>query len=467
MTFVSDTIKFAKRWFGKDSFFLVKIAIICGVLFSGFYLAPRIVVGGHRYPTLLFLAYLGAVSTVVFLLWPILGLILVIIGGIFVPYVGPGGFNIAQIGAVFLLVIWLLDMMIRQKKISLVKSEALKPIFFFLIISILAFGLGQLPWYVFAQNAPFDAQLGGFVLVVLSVGLFLVVANLCREIKWLQALTWIFIGLGAIYIIGRLLGLGIQDQLYNRGFSAQSMFWTWLMALTFSQFMLNPALDRRWRALLGLLVIGIIYVAYFQAYDWKSGWLPPLISIGAILGVRYWRQARYLLILTVIPVWNLISQAISTDQYSWGTRIDAWLIVTEITKVNPILGMGFANYYWYTPLIPIRGYAVSFNSHSQFVDLFAEMGVLGLIGFLWIFWELGKLGLRLRVDAPDGFQKAYVYGVLGGLAGTLVAAALVDWVIPFVYNIGMNGFRGSMIAWIFMGGLVALEQIINKQNHGA
>jgi hypothetical protein len=87
------------------------------------------------------------------------------------------------------------------------------------------------------------------------------------------------------------------------------------------------------------------------------------------------------------------------------------------------------------------------------------MGLIGLICFLWIFWEAGRLGWRLRERVPDGFAKAYVYGALGGLVGTLVACTLVDWVLPFVYNIGYNGFRASVLVWLFMGGLVSLDQM--------
>jgi O-antigen ligase len=121
--------------------------------------------------------------------------------------------------------------------------------------------------------------------------------------------------------------------------------------------------------------------------------------------------------------------------------------------------MGFANYYWYTPLFAIRGYFVKFNSHSQFVDLIAQTGIVGLACFVWIFIEIGLLGIKLVKSIPDGFAKAYVLGALGGLAGTLVAAYLVDWVLPFVYNIGMNGFRASILAWLFLGGIVSIEQI--------
>ena len=69
--------------------------------------------------------------------------------------------------------------------------------------------------------------------------------------------------------------------------------------------------------------------------------------------------------------------------------------------------------------------------------------------------------MSLRSRVPNGFIRAYVYGVIGGIAGTILAGVLADWVLPFVYNIGMEGFRGSIISWIFLGGLVSIEQIVN------
>ena len=135
----------------------------------------------------------------------------------------------------------------------------------------------------------------------------------------------------------------------------------------------------------------------------------------------------------------------------------------QIAKTNPILGLGFANYYWYTPLYPIRGYAVSFNSHNNYVDIIAETGVVGLVCLLLFFWQVGWLGWRLRKQAPSGFAQAYVYGALGGLAGMVVTGMFGDWVLPFFYNIGLNGFRSSMLGWLFLGGLVSIEQIVLTQ----
>ncbi len=47
--------------------------------------------------------------------------------------------------------------------------------------------------------------------------------------------------------------------------------------------------------------------------------------------------------------------------------------------------------------------------------------------------------------------------LFAGLAGTLAAGMLADWVLPFVYNIGLTGFRASALGWLFLGGLVTME----------
>ena len=242
------------------------------------------------------------------------------------------------------------------------------------------------------------------------------------------------------------------------------MFWTWLVALTFSQAFLNRKLLLRWRIILFGIVLIALYVAYFQAGGWKAGWIPPGVAIAAIVGFRYLRPALVLIPFAIVPLYSFAIEIINTDLYSWITRLEAWKIIIEIVKVNPILGLGFGNYYWITPLFPILGWEVSFNSHNQYVDILAQTGILGLTCFLWFFWEIGRLGWRMRNRVPAGFPRAYAYGALGGLAGTLVAAALVDWVLPFVYNLGLNGFRASVIVWIFLGGLVGLNQIYPEDN---
>jgi O-antigen ligase len=154
-----------------------------------------------------------------------------------------------------------------------------------------------------------------------------------------------------------------------------------------------------------------------------------------------------------------LQNQVASEEYSWGTRLDAWRIVLEVSRINPLTGLGFANYYWYVTLFNIRGYYINFISHSQYVDLVAQTGIAGLICFIWVLYEVGRLGWSLTQKVEAGFARGYAYGVFGGLAGVIAAAFLVDWVLPFAYNIGLDGFRASILPWIFFGGLISLEQI--------
>ncbi|MGZ9165572.1 MAG: O-antigen ligase family protein, partial [Anaerolineales bacterium] len=255
------------------------------------------------------------------------------------------------------------------------------------------------------------------------------------------------------------LGIYFVDQLYHFALTGQSMFWTWIIALAASQVIYNDNLNRVIKGLLISLILLTLYVAIAQAYDWKSGWVPPLVVIGALLAIRYRKLVVFALPFVMAGLLYVAMDLIAADEYSWGTRVDAWKIVLEIGRASPLLGTGFANYYWYTPLFPIRGYPVSFNSHSQFIDLIVQTGYLGLLGFFWMFFELGRLSWKLSNALPDGFARAYAYGVFAGIVASIVAAFLGDWVLPFVYNVGLNGFRASILAWIFMGGVISLEQM--------
>src|SRR5690606_20079349 len=123
------------------------------------------------------------------------------------------------------------------------------------------------------------------------------------------------------------------------------------------------------------------------------------------------------------------------------------------------LGVGPANYYYYTPLFGIRGYAVQFNSHNQYFDIVLQAGVLGLACVLWFFAAVAQAGWRLRNRVEDGFARAYVYGALGGLVATVASGFLGDWFLPFVYNVSLAGMRSSILAWLFLGGLIALERM--------
>ena len=406
---------------------------------------------------------LGVGLVLTFLRWPSLGLIVASLAGIVVPFSGPSGLNVTMILVALLLGLWLLDMVVRQRQIQFAPSPTLWPLFSFLVVAAISFGIGQLTWFTFAPHAPLGAQLGGLAIFVLSACTFLLVANQVRDLGWLRTMTWAYLAFGVLAIfVGSVLpkfGLPTERVIQPVG----SLYFIWLVAIAFSQAAFNQDLHPGWRLALGGLVLYTIYDLLFLRFAAKSAWLPSLFCIAAIIGFRSWRAGLVMIPVAAVVVFYLITGVASSEEYSVSTRYDAWLIMAQIIKNSPVWGLGFSNYYWYTPLFPIRGYAVSFNSHNNYVDIVAQTGFVGLLFFLLFLWQVGWLGWRLRGQAPAGFAQAYVYGALGGLAGMVVAGMLGDWVLPFFYNLGLSGFRSSMIGWLFLGGLVSVEQIIRRQ----
>ena len=418
----------------------------------------------QRQLTLVLFLPLGVGLILTFLRWPSLGLIVASLAGMVVPYSGPSGLNVTMILVALLLGLWLLDMLVRQCQIQLAPSRTLLPLWSFLVVATISFGVGQLPWLTFALHAPLGAQLGGLSIIVLSAGTFLLAANQVHDVRWLSRITWAFLTIGALFVVFRsvlpALGLPTRDLFQPMG----TVFYVWLIAMAFSQAVFNRDLQPGWRLALGGLVLVTLYVLFILKFADKAGWLSVFVCIAAIIAARSWRAGLALVPIAILSALYLGEGLVGTDQYSISTRFDAWLIMAQIIKISPLLGLGFANYYWYTPLFPIRGYAVSFNSHNNYIDIVAQTGLVGLVCYLWLLWEVGRLGWRLRDRMPAGFAQAYVYGALGGLAGMVVAGIFGDWVLPFFYNIGLNGFRASMIGWLFLGGLVSLEHMAIRQN---
>jgi len=459
------------RLFSPDYQKIVRIAIIAGVFLISFIIA---VASDIRLGLGVLGLLVAAVSVIILLRKQALGLVILIIAAMFIPTPevgGTGGYLIPPILlAVLLLGLWVLNMLARYRRIKFVRSRTLVPAIALGITAIIAFLNGRILYNSFAQLAPLQAQIGGLAAFIFSIGVFLLAANLIDDEVWLRRIVWVFIALCGFYILGRITpftGRFIRP-LFQYGVDSSSL-WIWLVAMTSSQVLCNPQLSRRLRWVLVGILAATIYVSFGLFYDWKSGWLPAMVALFVIIWIGVPRIrviGIYLAIcFSVLYILGNVSQLITGgEDYSILTRFAAWQIVLEIIKVNPILGLGMSNYYWYTPLYSVLGYrGVHFSSHNNYIDILAQTGLIGLGLFLWLAYEIGRLGWELHQRVPVGFPRAYVIGVLGGLAGMLVSGMLGDWFLPFVYNVGLHGMRSSLIGWLFLGGLVALEEIYRNK----
>ncbi|MCP4357906.1 MAG: O-antigen ligase family protein, partial [Chloroflexi bacterium] len=335
--------------------------------------------------------------------------------------------------------------------------------------AVLAFIVGQLPWFP-VTPAPIDAQVGGVLIFIIVTLLFLLTAHQITNITWLKWITFLFIGFGGFYLLRPIVPgmVSATEPLFSSRVGG-SIFYIWLTAMSLSQALYNKQLSRPWRILLAAVTVLLLYNVLFITRSWVSGWLPSLIALFVVIWAGSPRTA-YIIIGVAAVFLFFRSQAllgsflyIGDNQYSQITRFEAWRIIGEIVKVNPILGLGPANYSFYTPLFPILGWFVKFNSHNNYVDMIAQTGILGLTCLLWFFWEMGKILLRLRNQVSgNGFVQAYIYAAVGGFAATIVAGMFGDWIIPYVYNVTIRGLRSSMYAWLFLGGIIAIDWLLKS-----
>jgi hypothetical protein len=461
----------SRRWLADHRVLWQQLLVIAGLLLFSLLVAARVPFN----LALVLIALPGLlVGGYVLVRWPAAGLLGLVAGSLLFPSEIVYVIGVTALVTLGLTAVWLFDMLVIKRQLVFVQSRTFPPLLLYLAVTVIAFLNGQLPWFPI-QPAPLDGQVGGILILIVVICAYLLVANRVRDERWLKALVFLFIGIGALFMFLRVMP-GMTP-LLRRIFAPQipsgSMFWTWLAVMAFSQAVFNRGLARHWRWLCGGVLLATLYIAFGEARAWVSGWFPMIVALGVTIWLGAPRQAFWVTMVSTAVLLTQLQSFISgflyvgDNEYSQMTRLEAWRIIGEIIKVSPVLGLGPANYSYYTPLYPILGYYIQFNSHNNYVDIVAQTGILGLIFIIWFIVEIVRLAWRLYQIVPrGGFLYAFVIGAFGGLVATFVSGMLGDWFLPYVYNATIRSLRTSILPWLFMGGLVAVEQILRARNNG-
>jgi hypothetical protein len=229
-----------------------------------------------------------------------------------------------------------------------------------------------------------------------------------------------------------------------------------------------------------VIVLGaVLYYGLVLLRKNASTWVAVGAAL-AVLGWLRWPRLRWpaLVFLVALTASGLLLPAVwefAGGQPEWlssgGSRIALISRVVGVTMRNPITGLGPASYRPYANMEPLRYRHTTWmtpnvSSHNNYVDLFAHIGLVGLALFLWFVVAVARLGFRLRGRFRQGFLAGYVNGMLAAGASSLVIMLLADWILPFVYNIGFPGFQASVLVWLFMGGLVAIDNMSDDELEG-
>jgi len=232
-------------------FLLILIAILSPMLAMGNLLA-YLLLGGIA----------ALIGVFILLKWPGAGFPILITASLIVPIrISTGtqtSINSAMIVSIGIIGLWFFDMITREKQIRLQPASVIKPSIIFIVVAVIAFLFGQFPWYP-GRSASIFSQLGGLSLFILLTLTMVVTIHRLSNVGWLKAAVWVFIILGGIYNLAFLIPH--LRPYFNRFFQRavlDSLFWLWLLVLTFGQAYLTKQLHIRRRVLLWISTLAIL-----------------------------------------------------------------------------------------------------------------------------------------------------------------------------------------------------------------
>jgi len=364
--------------------------------------------------------------------------------------------------AVFI-VLWLTRMFVVDRNLRLKPSRVNAPLLGFIataFVSYLWSNAFRDSLVVVWDSWPF-VQIGALAVIILLPGAFLLTANAISEVRWLKALCWSMILIGVLSLASHYLHIEFPF-LNTRG-----LFSLWFIALAYGQALYNTKLPLWLRvSLLGLVGAGM-FIYLIRQVTWLSGWVPPLV---AIVTITFLKSKRLFLVLVILAAaylmlnWGYYTGTVlnAESAESGHTRLAAWEHNWRVTGKHLLFGTGPAGYAaYYMSYFPGEAMA----THSNYIDVLSQVGILGLLLCLWFFGALGWTGYKLclRLKGTGDFSEGLAAAALAGCVGCVVAMGLGDWLFPFVYTQTIAGFDYAVYSWVLLGGIVVLDDMCRRE----
>ncbi len=171
--------------------------------------------------------------------------------------------------------------------------------------------------------------------------------------------------------------------------------------------------------------------------------LAAVVVVGIIVEWRMWQVALSAMLVLglariMLPAAALarIGSVLTTSDRGAG-RLDIWLVALRIINAHPILGVGLDNfgqafdrYLAGTPGLQGTYFVQGWGSHNMFVNVQAELGIVGLALFaatVSLSVRSGWVAVVQLKRAGDHSNETLALGIWLALLGTLALGLFLDW----------------------------------------
>ena len=348
--------------------------------------------------------------------------------------------------------LWFARMMILERRIHLKPMPTNVPLFGFIVTAVISLVWGTAfrdPLVVAWSSFPF-VQLASLVVMILLPGVFLLVGNAIRDVNKFRVMAILVLLAGAIGLVGDFYPLPYRINVWG-------LFPMWAAVIPYAWALFDRKLGLVPRLLLLAFAAGWVWYGYPRRVTWLAAWVPTFAALAIVSVMR----SKWLIIIVVIVLavvgWKYIETRYQGEVSESGrTRLAAWAQNWEVTSKHWLLGTGPAGYAaYYMSYFPTSAMA----THSNYIDILSQTGVVGLGFCLWFLGALLWMGYRLcrRLEGQGGFTEAVANAAFAGAVGCVVAMAIGDWMFPFAYTQTIAGFDYVVYNWLWIGVIPALD----------
>ncbi|MFV9505144.1 MAG: O-antigen ligase family protein [Oscillochloridaceae bacterium umkhey_bin13] len=370
---------------------------------------------------------------------------------------------ISMILSLGLIGLWLAAMLTRRRW-ELLPTPFNRPLLAFMVVCIISLPWGivwadpVLNWWIMGNFRV--TQTASLLMLLALMGLPFLIARFITRPWQIWVYVWSFIGCGVLMTATQFFG--IEQNL----FSDQGLWGLWFVLPLTGLVVAHPGVARRWRWLGTGLVIWHLYLVVIRNSLWLSGWLPTIIGLLALIFLHSRKAFAVVMILVVLaaavgPGRHYLEQVTADNIEEGGLgRLEIWERNLSIVGQHWLLGMGPAGYAPYN-MTYFREDARS--THNNYFDIVAQFGVIGLGLWLWFATAVLWYGWRTVQRARPGLVRTTAIVATAGWVASLAAMMLGDWILPFVYNQSITGFRYAAYSWIFLGLLISANRLEPQQ----
>ncbi len=381
------------------------------------------------------------------------------------------------------LMLWKLKM-VNKEEVKITRNFLNLPILAFMVICALS-----LLW----SNSPMVSLLELTLFLAGPLLYFIVVNNVHDEHQINRLLTTILFISSLLGIYGIFQYQGIDFAFWKANIGRQQVFGLFGNVNYFAEYLIVPLplaislfLASRNRVHKILLLVGILAMGGSLILTFTRG---SYLAVGTSLlfmfllylasqGKGFIKEHKKIFILALaliilvtflfaIPnplnksgtVISKIQGRISITQFTQGSslkrRIAIWEFTGLIIKDHPLLGSGLGTFKYnslsYQAKFFDQGenrslypYGIADKVHNEYLQLGAELGIIGVGIFLWLIITYFNYGIKLLKRIKDKYKQGIIIGLMGGIVAVLIDAIfgfplhLPATLVLFWLNIGLT-----------------------------